>query len=359
MAASHRVRAALFAVAVIVALSALCGTRTFAVEEHRTFKDWLAACRPDGYCSAITGVNPAAGGADADYILRIGRQPGADRLWQISFTTVAVTADRDRPMNARIDGAPAITLHPVAGYEPLGAVNDFFVTEPALGNRILGAISAGNRIRFEFLDISGAPHDADFSLSGLSASLLWIDERQDRLDSPRRTERPDDLEPAPRLDKPAAIAAGSLPPALLDRHGRESDCEALESEFMANFEPVIGPLSDTAMLYALPCTAGAYQVGYRLYVVESGEIGGIETLYFADYSASHGWTGTDLLFSVDYDPATKTLASFYKGRGIGDCGSTGRWRWVDYAFALEEFRATDACEGRLSDDWPLIYQNPQ
>lgn len=357
MTADFRVRTALFAV--VVLSSALGGANAIAGDDSRTFKDWRAACRPDGYCAAATYVNPGADDANADYILRIGRQPGADRLWQIGFTTLAATADRDRPMNARVDGNPAITLRPVGGFEPLGAVNDFFVTEPALGDRILAAMAAGSRIRFEFLDVTGAPHDADFSLSGLSATLLWIDERQGRLKSPRRTERPDDIEPAPRLDKPAAIAAAGLPPALLDRHARESDCEALDSEFMANFEPVIGALSDTAMLYALPCTAGAYQVGYRLYVVESGEIGGIETLYFADYSESHGWTGTDLLFSLDYDPATKTLASFYKGRGIGDCGSTGRWRWVDYAFALEEFRATEDCEGRLSEDWPVVYQKPQ
>ena len=357
MTANRRVRAALFAV--VVVSSALGGARSLAADEHRSFKDWLAACRPDGYCSATTSVKPGAEETAADYLLRIGRQPGDDRLWQISFTTVAVTADRDRPMNARIDSDPATTLRPVGGYEPLGTVNDLFVTEPALGDRILGAMAAGSRIRFEFLDIAGAPHDADFSLSGLSASLLWIDERQGRLDSPRRTERPDDIEPAPRLDKPAAIAAGGLPPALLDKHARESDCEALDSDLMASFEPIVGALSDTATLYALPCTAGAYQVGYRLYVVESGEIGGIETLFFADYTESYGWTGTDLLFAVDYDPATKTLASFYKGRGIGDCGSAGQWRWVDYAFALEEFRATESCEGRLSDDWPVVYQKPQ
>ncbi len=33
------------------------------------------------------------------------------------------------------------------------------------------------------------------------------------------------------------------------------------------------------------------------------------------------------LTAADFDPEKKTLSSHYKGRGIGDCGALGEWKW--------------------------------
>ena len=144
---------------------------------------------------------------------------------------------------------------------------------------------------------------------------------------------------------------------VLDRHIAESRCEDPATELMRNFEPVIAQLSKTAILYAIPCTAGAYNIAYRLYMRETGEIGGVETLYFATWSGEYGWGGTDLLFNIDADGPQ--LSAFYKGRGLGDCGTDGEWVWRDYAFRLLRYAAQDSCEGVLAENWPVIFEYRQ
>ena len=141
---------------------------------------------------------------------------------------------------------------------------------------------------------------------------------------------------------------------ILDRHRAESRCEDPASELMRSFEPIVAQLSATAILYAIPCTAGAYNIAYRLYVREIGEIGGVETLYFATWLGEYGWSGTDIVFNINAEgPA---LTAFYKGRGLGDCGTEGRWVWRDYAFQLLRYAAQDTCAGVTSENWPVIYE---
>ena len=123
---------------------------------------------------------------------------------------------------------------------------------------------------------------------------------------------------------------------------------------MRHFAPVIAQLSKTAILYAIPCTAGAYNIAYRLYMRETGEIGGVETLYFATWSGDYGWGGTDLLFNINVDGPR--LSALYKGRGLGDCGTNAQWVWRDYAFRLVRYAAQDPCEGIPAENWPVIFE---
>jgi|GEM_PF-5683544 len=141
---------------------------------------------------------------------------------------------------------------------------------------------------------------------------------------------------------------------VFDRHVAESRCEDPDSVWMRHFAPVIAQLSKTAILYAIPCTAGAYNIAYRLYMRETGEIGGVETLYFATWSGDYGWGGTDLLFNINVDGPR--LSALYKGRGLGDCGTNAQWVWRDYAFRLVRYAAQDPCEGIPTENWPVIFE---
>ena len=76
-------------------------------EARQYFKDWLAACRQDGYCSATGYQNPNPGnGTVADYILRVGRH-AEGTYWEISFSTVATMAKADQPFDVAVDGLRA------------------------------------------------------------------------------------------------------------------------------------------------------------------------------------------------------------------------------------------------------------
>ena len=63
----------------------------------------------------------------------------------------------------------------------------------------------------------------------------------------------------------------------------------------------------------------------------------------------------DALMNVSYDPKTRTLSSFAKGRGVGDCGSVEAWVWDGRAFQLLSETEMIACRGVLTDDWPTRY----
>src|SRR5688572_18279028 len=85
-----------------------CGFRGAVAQEHgetrQYFKDWLAACRADGYCSATAYQNPGPGnGTVADYALRVGRH-AEGTYWEISLATIATMARADQPFEVGVDG---------------------------------------------------------------------------------------------------------------------------------------------------------------------------------------------------------------------------------------------------------------
>ena len=340
---------------VLLLAAALVPLSGLADAAEKTVRDWTATCRDDGACSAVAAIS-AKGAAAADYVLHLDRAATAASAFTLAIATGVHLMDRERPIELRVDEEAPLTLHPRQDYGPYGALNDFYITSKAALDRLLPQMQAGTAMRLSYIDVSGAPHDVDFSLSGLAAVLLWIDERQGRVGKARVAAAPTHLAPAPHRAATDIVAAGGLPPQVLELHRARSDCEDPASDVLRSIEPIVAPLSKTAILYAIPCTAGAYNVTYRLYVVESGEIGGTQTLYFADYSDSHGWSGTDYLVNVEFDAREKRLTTLYKGRGLGDCGSMGTWRWKDYAFAMEEFRAWSRCDGtRSPGEWPVIF----
>jgi hypothetical protein len=57
-----------------------------------------------------------------------------------------------------------------------------------------------------------------------------------------------------------------------------------------------------------------------------------------------------------YDPKTRTLSAFAKGRGIGDCGSAQTWAWTGDRFVLTQESTMGECAGVPSDLWPVAWR---
>lgn len=145
---------------------------------------------------------------------------------------------------------------------------------------------------------------------------------------------PEDAEGPPPFPETFA----GIPEAVINEHLATSTCEDLASDHMRDRPPVIGQVSTVATVYAIPCVAGATDTSYRLYLHETGEIGGVHPLYFAVWSPDHAWTGTELLRAVRYDSATGRLTGESAGTaGAGrsaSCRVRGVWTWDRWAFAL-------------------------
>ncbi len=322
-------------------------------QPRASFGNVDVACDDDLACVAAIPARAADGTVTS--VLQVGRQAAPRSRWTIAVTTLAHLADRDRPVSFAVDGGVGITLRPGADYAPFINAGSFFVLSQYALDRLMLDLQVGFEARFSYVDIAGRPHTDRYDLDGLTAALAEIDRIQKRIAGDRRAGPPQGLPPAPEVDEAALIAMEGVPPRLLDLHVAASACEPPDGPSLRGVEPVIGPLSDTAMLYAIPCFASRDVPSYRLYMIESGEIGGIHTLLFAARSPRFGWTGTDTLEAIDYDPATRRLTGLH--RGLGGCLAAGVWTFDALAFRLDEMRMPETCgpDPGPPADWPVVW----
>ncbi len=317
----------------------------------QTFRDWQATCFPDGGCEASTGDQGVS--AAGDTLRLIVERTGADRAgWFVAIEFFHKPPRTDRAITLAFNGRPDIVLSADGGYRAYRANERFYVTDQNALQILLPAILAGEALRIDYFDVTSEARSFTLSLSGVTASLLWVESELKITGAPRIAILPSGLAAAepPQTDP---VRDAGIPETVLAYHQRTSDCERYDEQEMQDRGSVIEPLSGTAILYALPCTAHAYNITYRLYLRQTGEIGGIRTLYFADYSTETNWAGTDLLFNIDIDGPK--LSAFYKGRGLGDCGTWGEWVWQEYHFKLVRYASQTECEGIPSDRWPVVF----
>ena len=156
-----------------------------------------------------------------------------------------------------------------------------------------------------------------------------------------------------------SFAIEPLPGILLETHYRTSECEDMET--IKGPEPIIAVLSDVARLYALPCTSSSHDdVTYRVYLFETGEIGGIRPLLFSLFTPKLGWVGTDILRGVKLDDETGKITHKTLSRWGGACGTYGQWKWNDFTLKMLDFRIRKSCGTSKSvKDWVHIYSNNQ
>lgn len=318
-------------------------------EIRRYFKDWLGACRADGYCSATAYQNPSPGnGTVADYILRVGRH-AEGTYWEVSLSTVATMGNENRPFEVAVDGEAETFEGPqqVAAY---GSINDFFLLGPK-AQAVMNRLAPGSEMTVAFEDTDGNRQQAVFSLSGLTASLIWIDEQQGRLGAERVAEAP-----PVGLDPAGGAGTPGLPPALLAQHEADTECQPM-TEIPNGGDIETGTVGEDRPIYFLPCWGAAYNFGWKAYVeVFEGEFA---LMAFAEFSPTSGWSATTHLVNYGWDPATQTISTFNKARGLGDCGTAGTWRWEEYAFRLIEFASKEACDEGDPGDFPVVYSLEQ
>ncbi|NRG17677.1 DUF1176 domain-containing protein [Rhizobiales bacterium] len=314
------------------------------------FRDWKLDCDGTNACTAFTLSGEKANGRPL-YRLRIKRGPPPDETFALSFDVNGERPDHLRKQQWRIDEHGPRVLGE-AGLGNFGHENAFFVTGEDQRTTLLPELNQGERLRISYIDALGAPHEASFSLFGLSAALEKMNDVQGARGED--IEAPEDEDPVAPPSRAEMVETLGIPHPVLEAHRLTSSCEDPQSENMGQAAPVIAVLSQTSTLYAIPCTRGAGRTTYRLYLRDSGEIGGLETLYFALYDPRFGWLGTDILDGVKFDEEEGTLNAVAQRRSDRHCGYRAKWKWRDYAFRLVEFQAPRTCadSARLERIYP-------
>ncbi|WP_249696342.1 DUF1176 domain-containing protein [Stappia sp. WLB 29] len=301
-----------------------------------TFGEWQLDCATREACRLATQGREELTG---EPLFVLALSPSGDAL-ALELAVGGPRPDDIRAMQWQVDGDLVHVLRP-GEFALHGDTRRFFVTDAPAGRKLLDALRGGARLRISYLDAVAEAHDAVFSLDGLTVGLEAM-AGQLKLPAAPKVAAPAFPEvPAPSRSE--AVAALGIPYAVLERHARSSDCEATDSDVFRNVSIPIGALGQTAVLYAIPCTVSGETVTYRLYMRDTGEIGGIETLYFALHDPRFGWTGTDLLSNVRFDHAAGVLTAEYVGPGDRVCGYRASWSWQDHAFRMERFEGPDDC----------------
>lgn len=134
---------------------------------------------------------------------------------------------------------------------------------------------------------------------------------------------------------------GALPRAAIEDGLKKAECSVpIEDAAKA---PDSFDLGACQKLFIVSCWQAAYQSGSIVYVMDSAGAARLMTF--------QNWNGKKLapamsLSEADFDPNGKTISMFYKGRGVGDCGSMATWNWTGSEFKLKEYYFKEKCDGR-------------
>jgi hypothetical protein len=153
----------------------------------------------------------------------------------------------------------------------------------------------------------------------------------------------------------AAQVPAELPDEVLIEHDRGGECDAPE-DLPNGDEFIVIPLNNEGRtMYLVPCYAGAYNFAYAAYVMESSDV---KRHWFADYDEYSGWTATDVIVNPDREGGgLGRLSMFNRGRGIGDCGSTGLWQVSEGRLRMLKFTYKGDCDGQGEPgEFPVVFE---
>jgi hypothetical protein len=315
-------------------------------------KDWWGACDNVRTCTAYGFSSDDVDGV----ALRVRRDAGRNAP---PLFDLVLGPEQGRgvagALDLFVDGkAVARTDAPEGGNE------DFRTWAVADGASLSAAVARGTELELR----TGKKTVATVSLSGASAVLRWIDDRQKRaggvtalvakgLAPAAAVPAP----PPPPIIRPArAVSQKGLtdtPPASVLKRLAGLDCA---TDNPALDGPVSSRLAPGVVLWVIPCWVGAYQTASALVLAD--EAGGHARL--ADLSDGGSAGGADeraMATNASYDADRQKLYSYAKGRGVADCGITETRVWTGKAFVLAARSELSVCRGLSEEFWVETYRS--
>ncbi|HRL24156.1 MAG TPA: DUF1176 domain-containing protein [Brevundimonas diminuta] len=311
----------------------------------REFRDWTATCDNTNHCVAF-----GPGENEMGFVL-VSLAPGPEARPVVHMGGWGLE-DGEGSVYAEIDG------HRHAGQNTKMDEEGDVIAFNTPSAQLMNGLGNGS-----FMALRRGDKQIKVSLGGAAAAFLWIDERQGRLGTTtaliRRGDRPASSVPAapaaPRVTVAAAVSQNGLvqddlSPALL-AHPKVKECLAT-SRKGERFEPdvEVARLASDKLLWSVPCGEGAYNFT-QVYFITPADRTAPQLVVFPTATSSH-----DELVNSRYDPKSRTLFAFGRGRGIGDCGRMGTWAWTGEGFALLNEKNMPSCTAIPQDLWPTTWR---
>ncbi|MBO9621864.1 MAG: DUF1176 domain-containing protein [Sphingomonas sp.] len=311
--------------------------------EVKTFGDWAVACDNLRFCEAAS--LSASDEIENPPQIAITREAGPGGALEIEVTP---DAEYRGSYRLEIDGK-SVSSGTLGG--PSVIVRD------AAALQLAEAMLKGQAMTMRAGD--GKPL-SQASLKGISATLRYFDAEQGRAGTvtalvakgPRPAVSVPAAPPAPRIAaiRPSGTAA-SVSKAMRAAMEKASDCDGLyEGTGVPAPDVETYALGGGKTLALIPCGAGAYNYSTVPFILSGGRF----ALAKFDMRPGMSPDGPPMLVNVDWDPKLGLLASFAKGRGIGDCGSSEQYVWDGTMFRLVEARAMGECRGSIN--WLRVWR---
>lgn len=143
----------------------------------------------------------------------------------------------------------------------------------------------------------------------------------------------------------ARAEAIKVPLSVIEAGWRQAKCSVELKDEERDGESLGGGF----LIVEVYCWRAAYQAGSIFFAVDPKAPHKARLLKFPT------WEGRRLasdfsITSAEYEPKGRTMGSFHKGRGIGDCGSMAFWKWNGKDFTLTKQWRKSNCDGNPFDD---------
>lgn len=318
------------------------------VSGQQKFRDWLAVCDNVGTCNALGPASEGTGwvrismaaGPEARPEVAVGFWPdsGADMT---DIVTVTVDGEAFEARQETGDSAPPAAVVP---------------SDRAAA--LTQAMAQGTS-----MSLRSGEEAVSMSLTGAAAALLWIDERQGRLNTTvalmRKGSRPASSVPAapapPRIEPAPGVSQagygdqdGQTLPAAIEALPAVVQCRA-DTAHNPDMQAVISSarLDANTVLWSVPCGSGAYNSADAWFTATPQGTNPRQILFPRASGEPY-----DLLTNAGYDPTTREMHAFNKGRGLGDCGLADSWTWTAQGFVLKASSEMSECWATPMEYWP-------
>jgi hypothetical protein len=220
-----------------------------------------------------------------------------------------LTVDGGQPM---VIPSSDITLEP--GGWALRLSGDF------IGNGFITALKNGTSLKVS-ITRGTTSVEGEIGLEGVAASLLFVDEYQRRIGHTDAWVSPGDKAPNPAPPARDLRRFADFPDRLSPRFAAGGECADTE-ESRLDGNALAHQLADEQTLYVTPCgLGGAYNMAYAVFLDSYGTVSSLAFPTMLDGAPSAAATA----FNLSYDYETRTFSAFFKGRGLGDCGTVSQW----------------------------------
>jgi len=145
----------------------------------------------------------------------------------------------------------------------------------------------------------------------------------------------------------SAAAELAVPRGVVEAGLKTADCAVTYEQATEHLDPP-HDLGDGQKLQEVLCWKAAYQYAGIFFAYDEAAPERARLLAFR-FPQIRGYESRHSVTAPEFDTKEKTISSLHKGRGPGDCGSAGEWKWSGRDFLLQKYWLKVDCNGKRFD----------